>query len=233
MHPLLLLWDIDGTLILAGGAGEEALRQALLNGFGIRDDLKDVEMAGRTDISILDDICRRHPGRGLTPEKYLEGYLAELPLWLPRRKGRVLPGVRELLEWAHAHPEVHNALLTGNVSAGAHLKLKHYGLDRFFEFGAYGDDSGDRNKLGPLALERARAHLKKDFHIRFTWVIGDTPHDVTCARALGCKALAVATGKHSVRTLQDCHPDAVFSDLSDRARVINRLLMDGAVHRSA
>lgn len=232
MPPLLLLWDIDGTLLHSGGAGEEALRQALLKRCGIQDDLKGVEMAGRTDPSIMRDICLRHPNRGLGPQAFLEGYLEELSAWLPRRKGYVMPGVRELLEWAHAHPEVHNAILTGNIERGARLKLTHYQLEIFFEFGAFGDDSADRNQLGPIALKRARAHLRKDFNLHFTWVIGDTPQDVTCARALGCRMLAVATGQHTAAELERCGPDVTLPDLSDRDRVI-AVLTGAAAPRSA
>ncbi len=223
MHPVLLLWDIDGTLIVSGGAGEEALRQALLNRFGIIDDLGDIEIAGRTDTSIAADICRKHEGHDLEPAELLEAYLEHLPIVLKKKKGHVCPGVGGLLEWSHAHKEVHNALLTGNVKRGAYIKLGHYGLDGFFEFGAFGDDSSDRNRLGPIALDRAREHLKKDFHLESTWVIGDTPRDIQCARVLGCKVLAVATGRFSVEQLRAHAPEIVVADLSGRDALINEL----------
>jgi phosphoglycolate phosphatase len=149
--------------------------------------------------------------------------LEELPKQLAKKKGGPCVGVKELLDWSHAHPEVHNALLTGNVKRGAFLKLKYYGLDKFFEFGAFGDDSPDRNKLGPIALERARTLLKKDFHINYTWVIGDTPRDIDCARALGCKVLAVATGRYSVAHLEQYQPNMAFENLLDYASIIEGL----------
>jgi len=220
MHPLLLLWDIDGTLIQSGGTGLEALRQTLLNHFGILDDLGDLEIAGCTDTSIAMSICRRHPGHGLNPEDFFEAYLQVLPQCLAAGKGRVAPGVHELLEWSHAHPEMHNALLTGNIRRGAEIKLSHHGLMPYFEFGAFGDDSSDRNLLGPIVLERARSWLKKDFHLGYTWVIGDTPRDIACGRALGCRVLAVATGGYSFQELQAARPDAVLSNLSKRDKVI-------------
>ncbi len=220
MHPILLLWDIDGTLISSGGAGEEALRQALLNQFGIIDDLADIEIAGRTDSAISTAICRKHQGHGFTPDELLEAYLELLPALLFKKRGRVCPGVREFLDWAHRHPEVHNALLTGNTKKGAQLKLKHYGLDEFFEFGAFSDDSPNRNHLGPIVLERARTRLKKDFHLQSTWVIGDTPHDIACGRALGCKVLAVATGRHSLDELKSHSPNLAVADLSDFQEII-------------
>ena len=223
MHPLLLLWDIDGTLISSKGAGEEALRQALLNNFGVIDDLGDIEISGRTDTAIVMDICRKHPGHGFSPAEMLEAYLEHLPLLLAKKNGEVCPGVREILDWSHQHPEVHNALLTGNVRSGAYLKLKHYRLDEFFEFGAFGDDSPDRNKLGPIVLERARTQLKKDFQIHSTWVIGDTPRDIACARTLGCKVLAVATGRFSIDDLTLHRPDLVVENLSEYRSMIAQL----------
>jgi phosphoglycolate phosphatase-like HAD superfamily hydrolase len=223
VHPLLLLWDIDGTLISTGRAGVEALQQALLNDFGIIDDLGDIEIAGRTDTAITADICRKHQQHLFTGSDLLEAYLEHLPLVLPKKNGQIFPGIKDILNWSHDHTEVHNALLTGNVKKGAYIKLGHYQLAEYFEFGAFGDDSIDRNKLGPIALERARSFLKKDFHIEYTWIIGDTPRDIDCARALGCKVLAVATGRYSVEQLQQHEPDLVLPSLSDHKSVITEL----------
>jgi phosphoglycolate phosphatase len=223
MHPLLLLWDIDCTLLVSGGAGEEALRQSLLNKFGIIDDLSDIEIAGRTDMLIAMDVAKKFVDHNIEPKEFLDGYLEYLQQLLPKKQGRRCPGVKEILDWSHAHPEVHNALLTGNLQRGAFLKLKHYQLDSYFEFGAFSDDSHDRNKLGPIALERARKHLNKDFHIEYTWVIGDTPKDIACGRALGCKVAAVATGRYTVEQLETHQPDLLYQDLSDYQKVISDL----------
>ncbi len=223
MHPLLLLWDIDGTLVESLGTGIEALSLALLNRFGVLDDLDGLEIAGRTDTAIGEELSGKHRNHGVEAAELLEAYLDQLVELLPKRTGKVCPGVREILDWCHAHPEAHNALLTGNVRRGATIKLGHFGLNDFFEFGAFGDDSADRNQLGPIVLERARARLKKDFHLRRTWIIGDTPRDVECARALGCRALAVATGPFTLDQLRACNPDLAFEDLSDHAAVIRHL----------
>ena len=223
MHPILLLWDIDGTLVSSGGAGEESLRQALLNNFGIIDDLGDIEIAGRTDTSIARDICQKHQTHNLSPTALLEAYLEHLPIILPKKNGKECAGVRKVLEWSHQHPEVHNALLTGNLKKGADLKLGYYQLNGYFEFGAFGDDSMNRDELGPIAMERAKKHLKKDFQLSYTWVIGDTPRDIQCARALGCKVLAVATGRFSVEELKKHQPDLVFKNLSDYQTVIDQV----------
>jgi phosphoglycolate phosphatase len=224
MHPILLLWDIDGTLISTKGCGREAIRQALLNDFGILDDLGDLEMAGRTDLSIFEDICKRHPGHPMTPQSLSESYLGILPRLLKTSKGGIVhPGVRDILDWTNKHPEVHDALLTGNLKKGAFHKLEHFNLKHYFEFGAFADDSAERNKLGPIVLERARQILERDFHIEYTWVIGDTPKDIACARALGCNVLAVATGDYSVEQLELYEPDLLMPNLGDHREVIQRL----------
>ena len=215
MHPVLLLWDIDSTLIWSGGAGEEALRQALLNDFGVIGDLNEIEIAGRTDRAIVRTIVEHfHLEPGSEPA-FIECYLAGLPGEMSKHHGGVLPGVEKLLNYAHEHPQIHNAILTGNMRRGAEIKLSHYGLWKYFEFGAFGDDDIDRNKLGPIALERARDHLKRDFVIGHTWLIGDTAHDIHCGKALGCKTLAVATGRYSIQQLSALQPDLVLKDLSD------------------
>lgn len=221
MHPVLLLWDIDSTLIWSGGAGEEALRQALLNDFGVIGDLNEIEIAGRTDRAIAATIVRHFNLQPNSEAEFLECYLRRLPELMSRHQahGGVLPGVQRLLDHAHDHPEIHNALLTGNMRRGAEIKLSHYGLWKYFEFGAFADDDIDRNKLGPIALERARNHLKRDFVISQTWVIGDTAHDIRCGKALGCKTLAVATGRTSVEQLSAFQPDLVLENLSNFEKV--------------
>jgi len=215
MHSVLLLWDIDGTLICSGGAGEEALRLVLLNDFGVIGDLNEIEIAGRTDRAIAQSIVEHfHLGKD-TAGDFLKCYLERLPGEMPKHHGKILPGVEKLLEFAHAHPEIHNALLTGNMRLGAEIKLKHYDLWKYFEFGAFADDDIDRNKLGPIVLERARRHLARDFTLEHTWVIGDTVHDILCGKALGCKTLAVTTGRYTMEQLELHQPDLIFRDLSD------------------
>lgn len=215
MHPVLLLWDIDGTLIWSGGAGEEALRLAMLNDFGVIGDMNEIEISGRTDRAIAQTVVRHFRLPPHSETGFLEGYLRHLPEEMPRHQGRVLPGVQRLLDFAHDHPEVHNALLTGNLRRGAEIKLRHFDLWKYFEFGAFADDDIDRNKLGPIALERARRHLARDFSLERTWVIGDTEHDIDCGKALGCRTLAVATGKYSIEELETHGPDLILPDLSD------------------
>src|SRR4051812_28791869 len=154
----LLLFDIDGTLIHSAGAGLHSLRRTLDERFGIKDDLADIEFAGMTDANIVTNILNKHgiPTTNENIAAFLDSYVHFLPLELPRRVGLLLPGVLELLKRLKNRPHLVLALLTGNVSRGVQLKLEHYGVWHFFEFGAFSDDHHDRNQLGPFAQARAK-----------------------------------------------------------------------------
>ncbi len=215
----LLLWDIDGTLISSGGAGMRALQAALRQMFAIDGSINDIDFAGRTDRWIMRQIFAKFalPASEENFARFADGYVAALPAALVDRGVHPLPGVPALLEAARARDDVALGLLTGNLRRGAEVKLASRNLWRFFPFGAFADDCEDRNLLGPHALRRARAHHGVDFAPAVTWVIGDTPHDVACARAFGARALAVATGRHSVEELRAAGPDTAFADFSDTA----------------
>jgi phosphoglycolate phosphatase-like HAD superfamily hydrolase len=213
----LLLFDIDGTLLASGGAGERALRQAVLERFGVDDDLKTIEIAGRTDSGIARQVLKKY-GKPETPEEiaaFLDTYLHHLALYLPQIQGRLLPGIIPLLDALKNRTDVVLALLTGNVERGAKLKLSHYGVWHYFEFGAYADDHYDRNELGHFARQRAKAKHGLEFPSEQIYVLGDTPHDIACARAIGAKAIAIATGGSSRERLAEHSPDFLFDDLSD------------------
>jgi len=212
----LFLFDIDGTLIASGGAGEYSMRKAVRDMFGVEDGLKGVEIAGRTDHLITRNVFKKF-GVEWTPERaadFLDLYLGHLTVELPRKNGRLLPGIIELLEALKARPNVALALLTGNLRRGARIKLSHYGVWNYFEFGAYADDSADRDKLGPFAQERAKQAHGVDFPPELTFVIGDTPHDITCGQAIGAKTVAVATGGCPREVLARYGPDFLFDDFS-------------------
>lgn len=225
MKTKLLLFDIDGTLLTSGGAGERALRLALKNRFGIEDDLALIEIQGRTDSGIARRIFEVH-GIAPTPENlsaFLDGYLHHLAIELHRNNGRLLPGIVELLNALKALPRVAVALLTGNLERGAEIKLAHYGVWHYFEFGAYADDHHDRNQLGRFATARAFEKHGVEFLPENVFVIGDTPHDIECGRAAGAKTVAIATGNFSREQLAAHHPDYLFDDLSNAAGVIAKL----------
>jgi phosphoglycolate phosphatase len=216
LEKTLLLFDIDGTLITTGGCGERALGLAVRDEFGVEDDMRDIEIAGRTDTSIARQLLRKYarPETEVGIRGILDSYLRHLPRLLPEAQGRMLPGVSELLPALKPRADVILALLTGNLVRGAEHKLSHFGVWHFFEFGAFADDHHERDKLGPFALARAaeRGHAVS---ISRTFVIGDTPHDISCARAIGAKAVAVATGGFRSERLSPHAPDVLLEDLSD------------------
>lgn len=221
----LLLFDIDGTLVNTGGAGVESLKITVRNRFRAEDDLRDIEIAGKTDRAIIRDILQKYrvdPTEGNITSFACE-YIEGLSLCLSRTRGRVLPGIQQLLERLKPQPHVVLALLTGNLQQGARLKLQHYGLWDFFEFGAFADDHHDRNELGAFARKRAQLRHGHDFDAADIDVIGDTNHDIACGKAIGARTIAVATGSGSREGLQGCTPDFLFDDLSDTEAVIETL----------
>lgn len=225
MHKRLLLFDIDGTLINSGGAGIEALKRALKERFKIVDDLEDIEIAGMTDSGIIVSILNKHkiPANAENVAAFLDSYVHFLSKELPRRKGKLLPGVLELLKRLKARKHVVLALLTGNLSRGAQLKLGHYGVWHFFEFGAFADDHSDRNRLGSFAQARAKEKHGREFTSEEIDVIGDTPRDIACGKALGARTIAVATGTWSREKLAEHKPDILIDDFSDVERLIDTL----------
>ncbi len=222
----LFLFDIDGTLLLTGRAGEHALRAGLRERFGLDDDLTGISFAGSTDAGIARQIFERN-AIPVSPENIadlFDGYVHHLAMELPRREGRILPGIVALLESLQARPDCVLGLLTGNIERGARLKLSHYGVWDFFEFGAFADRHEDRNELGRHARRRADELDGAGFDPADIFVIGDTPRDVACARAAGVRAVAVATGHYSMEELAACSPDHLFADLSDTVAVLAELL---------
>jgi phosphoglycolate phosphatase len=221
----LLLFDIDGTLIHSGGAGVHALKSAFTERFDIIDDLHDIEIAGMTDSGIVVSILNKHeiPVTNENVSAFLDSYVHFLSLELPRRVGKLLPGVLELLEKLKSRPHLVLALLTGNVSRGAQLKLEHYGVWHFFEFGAFADDHHDRNRLGTVARARAKEKHGRQFSASEIDVIGDTPRDIACGKAFGARTIAVATGTWSRDQLAKYQPDFLIDDLSDVEGIIDTL----------
>jgi phosphoglycolate phosphatase-like HAD superfamily hydrolase len=212
----LLLWDIDGTLISTGAAGQRAIGRATAERF--KDgDLEGVEIAGRTDVGIARQILSKYgaPMNDTSVHSFLDLYVEFLAEELPRGKGRVLPGVLELLQHAENSPDITLGLLTGNLERGAKLKLEQYRLWHFFAFGAFADDHHDRNELGAFAVSRACEATGIRFSGPQVDVIGDTGHDIACGKAFGARTIAVATGPWSREQLTEHEPDFLFDDLAN------------------
>ncbi|MBT5903141.1 MAG: HAD family hydrolase [Opitutaceae bacterium] len=211
----LLLWDIDGTLLSTSGAGIRALEASMAAEFnsGNPVDLSDIDWAGRTDRWIARTIFEKYgvEHTSANVNRLLNGYLERLPRHLEELT-RALPGVREILAEADKRSDIVQGLLTGNLARGAATKLSHFDLWDYFPFGAFSDDSAVRNDLGPYALERAATHSGHTFDPRDVWIIGDTPRDIECGKVIGARTLAVATGHHSMRELQQHAPDQAVAN---------------------
>lgn len=226
MSRHLLLFDIDGTLLHAGGAGRLALSRALRTEFGLGEPaFEELGFAGRTDRAIASEALRRN---GLEPEeplyqRYLDAYLTHLPKALRERTGQVLPGATDLLAALAGREDVALGILTGNIEEAARLKLAHFELAGFFPGGGrggFGDHHHDRDHVARDADLAMREYVAEDACV---WVIGDTPLDVRCARAIGARAIAVCTGFSSREELEASKPDHLLDDLRDVARFLSLL----------
>lgn len=201
MTRVALLWDVDGTLLSTARAGVFSLEDALEQVGGVRADLQGLATAGLTDYTIAESALRLvgHPADEASVRELLRIHGEQLPRYLGRRQGHVMPGVVEALEAFEARADVVSLLLTGNTEAGAYAKLRHYGLDRFFRAGgAFCVGPGPRSEIARAA------HALVDG--AEPYVIGDTPHDVECGKAIGARTIAVATGAYDAETLAAAEP---------------------------
>jgi phosphoglycolate phosphatase len=223
MH--ICLFDIDGTLIASGGAGKTALEMTLASEFGISETIQRLQLSGRTDRAITRDIFEFH-GLEDSPanwERMVAGYLRHLPISLARSTGSVLPGIAALLAHLARRDDIALGLLTGNTRRGATLKLAHYGLNGYFDFGGFGDRHLDRDDVAREALVQAvRTHGTR-VTLERVWVIGDTPLDIQCARCIGASVVAVATGWHALEELAGHRPDLLLRDFEDSTPFLARL----------
>jgi phosphoglycolate phosphatase-like HAD superfamily hydrolase len=218
---LVWLFDVDGTLLLTEGAGRRAIAAALRERYGIDDDLSHIPMAGRTDPLIVADALRTH---GLSPDgdgeraALWDAIVAHMRRLMTPPRGGLLPGAAGVLDAVASEPGWVSALLTGNVREMAHIKLGAFGVFDRFAFGAFGDEAPDRNALAILAATRAteRYGVPPGRCV----VVGDTEHDITCARAAGAKVVAVATGGCSRETLAAHAPDLLLDDLRDAGALV-------------
>jgi len=211
------LFDIDGTLVNTGGAGRVAMSAAFEALYGVCDKVEGVKFSGRTDRVIARDLALAHgfEDDNESWRRFRGEYLQRLPEALRMSSGQLLPGVDELLKQLLNDGDAHVGLLTGNVREGAHLKLAYYGVWDRFRFGAFGDEFFERNEVARNALEQAARSVGQPVDPKQVWVIGDTPLDVACARAIGANAVAVATGFYSTEALAQCKPDVLVEHLSE------------------
>jgi phosphoglycolate phosphatase len=233
--PRLILFDIDGTLVLTGGAGIRAMNRAGEDVLGIGNLLDGIPVAGRTDWIILHDALK-NAGHDLDEDLFGRmrdahiRYLREEILAAGDGVKDVMPGIRELLDLLRTRDDAFLGLLTGNFEEAARIKLGHFGLWDYFRCGAFGDDAADRNALVPFAVDRAREFGIGSFAYPDVVVIGDTPYDVECAKAVGALPVAVATGNYGVEALRATGAPIVLEDLSDADGFLR--LIDAAACKS-
>ena len=225
----LFLFDIDGTLVTAKGAGRTAVGRALTEVYGTTGPLEAFDFRGRTDPQIAFGLMR---AAGLPDDTIRAGldacfaaYVRELDTVIgDGSRVQIMPGIPEVLRLLSERDDALVGLLTGNIEPGARVKLRPTGLWPLFRVGAFGSDDAERRRLPAIACARARTLTGRDFPFERVTIIGDTPLDVDCARACGARAVAVATGFYPYEALEDCRPDLIFKDLADVAGVIERFL---------
>ena len=213
----LVLFDIDGTLIHTGGAGVTAFARAFASEFGVAEGTERLKFAGRTDVSLVREFftLQKIEPSPRNFERFFAAYVVWLEKLIVECEGEVCPGVLDFYEAleSRAEPPV-IGLLTGNIRRGAQIKLQRYQLWDKFPFGGFADDHEERDQIAAVARQRGADRLGRAIAGPEVLVIGDTPLDIRCARAIGAKVLAVATGNFSVAQLQEFQPDWVVEDLS-------------------
>ena len=224
----LILFDIDGTLLLSGGAGVRAMSKTFEALFGVRDAFAGISIGGNTDTFLLSTALARAnlPDNAEVHAQFRAAYVPVLESEIQQpgtgRHG-LMPGIEPLLVALNAHESFHLSLLTGNYAPAAQIKLSHFGLAEYFRWGTFGEESANRDDLGRIAMTRARQRCVPSAALERAVVIGDTPHDIACARAAGLRMLAVATGFYSVDELKAAGADVALPDLTETARVMEML----------
>jgi phosphoglycolate phosphatase-like HAD superfamily hydrolase len=213
----LVLFDIDGTLVHTGGAGTKAFARAFATEFGIPDGTQRLQFAGRTDVSLVREFFnleRIEPSQE-NFDRFFAAYLRWLREMILDCKGGACRGVPEFYQSLLAQPEPPLiGLLTGNIKQGARIKLERFDLWQWFPFGAFADDHEERDQIAVAALRRGSQQCGRDLRGEEVLVIGDTPLDIRCGRAIGAKVLAVATGGVSLPELERHNPDWAVPDLT-------------------
>lgn len=213
----MILFDIDGTLIESNGSGAEAFECVFRSIFKIHGAAAKLDFRGATDRGILGGFFEQHDLEASEEnfERFCSAYVHWLEQLLAERGGRTLPGVKRLLrELAELRRPALVGLLTGNIRLGAEIKLRRFGIWDHFETGAFGCEHHERNELAAIARDRGSRLLNSGLSGEEILVIGDTPRDIACAKSIGARCVAVATGAYDREQLETHAPDRVFEDLS-------------------
>jgi phosphoglycolate phosphatase-like HAD superfamily hydrolase len=213
----VLLFDIDGTLILSGGAGLRAMNRAFFELHQVPDAFDGISLSGRTDTWIVETAMTRAgiPVDNTIVNTFKERYflLLQEEISKPGNNKRIMPGVEHLLDILKSRDSIILGLLSGNWEKSGRIKLAHFNLSHLFKFGAFADDSGDRNMLLPFAMQRFVKSYKLKPRVEDIFIIGDTPFDIKCAKPHGVKSVAVGAAHYSVDELAQYSPDHLLSSL--------------------
>lgn len=229
----LVLFDIDGTLVHTGGAGVKAFAKVFATEFNAREGFEKLKFAGRTDVSLVREFFHHHKIPD-TPEnftRFFDRYVFWLDHILTHSKTETCPGVREFIRDLKSLPQPPLlGLLTGNIVLGAEIKLRHFDLWKEFSTGAFADDDENRDEIAAIAKKRGGRAIGKNLRDDEVLVIGDTPLDIRCGRAIGAKVLAVATGGATLEELTHHAPDWATRDLREirAAEVCRGMPVSGA-----
>jgi phosphoglycolate phosphatase-like HAD superfamily hydrolase len=218
--PILLIFDIDGTLTDSGGVTRIALEMAAKELYGVERATKGIAAWGQTDLNIFQLMVNNNdlPVKDLSAsfKPFAIRYAEHLETMLfASDKPRLHVGIRDLLDRLIGEPDIRLALGTGNIESTGRLKLRRHGIDHLFPVGGFGSDSSDRPTLLKMALEKSRLHYGHSFPVGSYWVIGDTPNDITSGKRIGADIIAVCTGTYKRAELTSHRPTVVLDDLSN------------------
>ena len=223
----LLLFDIDGTLILSGGAGLRGMNKAFEQLYGISDILDGIILSGRTDDKIMMDAYARAglPFSRTELSRFKELYfqLIKKEMHIDGPNKRTMPGIDKLLPELAKRENLHMGLLTGNWEKSGRTKLDYFDLNKYFPFGAFSDDSAERDELAPIAIQRFKQLYGIEPAAEEVFIIGDTPADIQCAKPHGVVSVAVAAAAHSLDDLKPHEPDFLVQDLRATTEILNIL----------
>jgi len=217
----LILWDLDGTLMTCGSIGTKALNETFLRLYGIEDAFTKAGVGHAMDAVLLDRIMEENKLDRSGLDRVKEQYVLILQSLLDQDTNkRVLPGVRELLEYIDGSENLFNALLTSNLRLGAFTKLKSVGLERFFHTGGFGDDYGEKWDAALKGIRETEARFGVRFDRKNIYVIGDSIYDIECAKRIGAVSISVASGFADYDLLKSKEPDYLYEDLSDWEKLL-------------
>ncbi|MCT4620133.1 MAG: HAD hydrolase-like protein [Marinisporobacter sp.] len=221
MKEILIVWDIDGTLINSGGCGRDAMEKAFYKLFGLEKAFENVNMAGRLDAMIVEDAFLNHTIMDADKKLFFDTYCETLKGILEGKDYiEILPGVKNILEHSSKEHNFFHALGTGNIERGARIKLEVHDLNQHFQVGGFGDDKVERWEIIQRAIHLAEVVHGIKYMKENIYVIGDTKLDIECAKILGIKSIAVATGSYSAEKLAEYAPDYLLESLEDQTEFL-------------